>query len=441
MARMNMANAAQLNQIYKNRPRSYRRPVHTHQVRYRPFEITPFMVAPVLAGETLKNLMLQARIVSDPIDNFLLGAWAEHFYFYCKLRDFTAIKSDVETMLLDPSSAFTAADSTTAATTNYNGGTSAVPRWLNYALDQIVKFYFRTPEEVEDGTWDDYVGSGSERYVAAIKNRSFWDSAVGDTAYLASISPDQTLTVGGDDSFTMRELEDKMNVYLWEQQYGFIGGKDLSFEEWLAAQGIRVPGAQDDTQEGMPEVIRYSFNWTYPVNTVNPSDGNPSTAWSWSVRERADKDRFFTEPGFIVGVTLVRPKVYLSKQTHAGFYMLDSAKDWFPALLEQNANFSMKKFATDTAPMLDNNEAIWIDIKDLFLYGDQFINFSLAATDAGLVALPTAAMQKRYPSTTDVDNLFATKTAGVGKVYQDGVTTLMIKGRIGRDTSASISKG
>ena len=143
----------------------------------------------------------------------------------------------------------------------------------------------------------------------------------------------------------------------------------------------------------------------------------------------------------VLGFTCVRPKVYLSKQTHYGMAMLDSAKDFFPGLMEQNANWSMKKFAAATAPLLNQTDAFWVDLKDLFLYGDQFLNFALTETNAGLVALPTAALQKRYPASTDVDNLFVTKTAGTGKVYQDGVTTLMVASRVGRDTSASISKG
>ena len=439
MANLNMANAAQLNQVMKDKRRMIRRPQHTHQLRYRPFQLVPFMVAPVLAGETLRNLQLQARVVSDPIDNFLLGAWCEHYFFYVKLRDITSYKSEIETMLLDPSSSFTAADLSTADTNYYRGGTTATPEWLGYAAEQVLKHYFRTPEEIADATWSVYTINGYP--AVSIKNKSWLDSAVTDTNYLASISPDQTLTVGVDDSFTMRELEDKMNLYLWEQQHGFIGGKNLTFEEWLGAQGINVPGAQDDTEEGRPELIRYAMNWQYPVNTVDPTDGDPSTAWSWSIRERADKDRFFTEPGMVLGFTCVRPKVYLSKQTHYGMAMLDSAKDFFPGLMEQNANWSMKKFAAATAPLLNQTDAFWVDLKDLFLYGDQFLNFALTETNAGLVALPTAALQKRYPASTDVDNLFVTKTAGTGKVYQDGVTTLMVASRVGRDTSASISKG
>jgi hypothetical protein len=43
-------------------------------------------------------------------------------------------------------------------------------------------------------------------------------------------------------------------------------------------------------------------------------------------------------------------------------------------------------------------------------------------------------LQKKYPSSTDADNLFKTKTAGLGKVTMDGITTLMVASRV-RDTS------
>lgn len=439
MPTLNMSAAAAAGELKPRGRRSIRRPQHTHQLRYRPFEIVPFMIAPVLPGESLRNLQLQARIVSNPLDSFLLGAWAEHYYFYVKLRDLTTYKSGIETMLLDPSSAWTAMDTTTARTIFYTAGTSAVPNYLEEAYKQIVKFYFRTPEEVADSTWDDY--TSNNLHLASIKGKTWLDSAITDTNYIANQVPDQTLTVGGDGSFTMKEVEDLMMMWKWEQAHGYIGGKALTFEEWLKAQGINVPGAQDDTEEGKPELIRFALNWTYPVNTVNPSDGEPSTAWSWSIRERADKDRFFTEPGMLVGITVVRPKVYLSKQDTYAMAAMDKAQDWLPSLLSQDPSFTMKKFAAAAAPLQNQAAAFWVDLKDLFLYGDQFVNFALTETNAGLVALPTSAMQKRYVATTDIDNLFVTKTAGTGKVYQDGVTSLMVASHIGRDTSATIAKG
>ena len=47
--------------------RKTRSPQHTWAVKQRPFVITPFMIAPVLPGETLKAGVMQARCVSDPL--------------------------------------------------------------------------------------------------------------------------------------------------------------------------------------------------------------------------------------------------------------------------------------------------------------------------------------------------------------------------------------
>lgn len=67
-----------------------------------------------------------------------------------------------------------------------------------------------------------------------------------------------------------------------------------------------------------------------------------------------------------------------------------------------------------------------MDLVDLFMYGDQFVNFALTETNAGLVALPTPALQKKYPSQTDIEGLFVGTTAATRLVRQDGITTLAI---------------
>ena len=43
--------------------RGTRKPVHNFNLESRPFQIQPMLIAPVLAGETLSNLLLQSRIV------------------------------------------------------------------------------------------------------------------------------------------------------------------------------------------------------------------------------------------------------------------------------------------------------------------------------------------------------------------------------------------
>ena len=72
---------------YGRTSRTPRRPQHTFAIEARPWQLVPFFIAPVLPGETMKNMLFQARIVSDPIKNPLIGWWAEFFFWYVKHRD------------------------------------------------------------------------------------------------------------------------------------------------------------------------------------------------------------------------------------------------------------------------------------------------------------------------------------------------------------------
>ena len=53
--------------------RKLRQPEHAWAVKHLPFAIQPFMIAPVLPGETLKNALLQVRAVLQPVKSALSG--------------------------------------------------------------------------------------------------------------------------------------------------------------------------------------------------------------------------------------------------------------------------------------------------------------------------------------------------------------------------------
>ena len=194
-----------------------------------------------------------------------------------------------------------------------------------------------------------------------------------------------------------------------------------TYEEWLMTYGIK----SQEVELHKPELIRYTRSWSYPSNTVDPITGTPSSAVSWSIAERADKDRFFKEPGFIVGVTTTRPKVYLSKQTGSMSGFMNDVYSWLPATLRGNQEFGWRKLTTTVGPLASQAADYWVDIHDLFVYGDQYVNFSLASTDAGLVALPTAALQKRYPTQAETRSLFTDNVVKM-LVRQDGIVNLGI---------------
>ena len=80
--------------------RNLRRPVYRFQLKTKPWQLQPFMIAPVLPGETLKNGLFQSRVISDPLKHRLLGAHKEYWFFYVRLRDLQG-SADFEAMMLD----------------------------------------------------------------------------------------------------------------------------------------------------------------------------------------------------------------------------------------------------------------------------------------------------------------------------------------------------
>ena len=129
---MNPALAAALPPLTNRRPR---RPTHPFYVKQRPFSLTPFFIAPVLPRETLDMLLWQARAVSAPLKNPLIGHWLEYYFFYVKHRDLDD-RATLTEMMLDPTAntGITAAGATSAALYTAQG---TVP-WVEKCLKRDV---------------------------------------------------------------------------------------------------------------------------------------------------------------------------------------------------------------------------------------------------------------------------------------------------------------
>lgn len=388
--------------------RKLRYPQHHFSVVSQPWQIVPTMIAPVLPGETMANLNLQARTVTDPLaDGFaaLMPWWAENYWYYVKLRDLD-IRDQVEDALLK-GAALPTRGTARAGFYHHAGQVD----WLGLCYERIVAEYFRDEGEA----WN-AVMIGDYAAASAVPRRQNW---------LDSLAPASKLT---DDPNHLQDphshdvLEEYRAMYDKMVQMQMI---ELSFEEWLRPYG--VTGAAT-IEANKPEEIRYAREWTYPTNTVDPVTGIPNTAVSWSLTERADKDRFFQEPGFIVGLSVFRPKVYLGNQRSAAIAGLDNALGWLPALMRDEPHTSLRPFPASvsgagTSPLLGQTEEHWVDMRDLFLYGDQFVNH---ATAGNRPALPAANSELRYATQAMATALF--KTAGANKIRTDGVHRLAIKG-------------
>lgn len=389
--------------------RKMRRPEHRFQLRTRPWQIQPFLLAPVLPGETMKNLLMQARVVTDPVLNPLIGWWAEHYFFYVKHRDLH--ERDLLTqMVLDPSTDLSSIKTAANAKTYHAlGGID----WASLCLRRVVEEFFRDEGEV----WNTEMIDGLP--LAQVSMPGWLDSVINDADY--SPAGDIDLDANADSKITASEVEAGLAHWQFMRQYGLT---EMSYEDYLQSYGVRRPRVELHR----PELLRYTRNWTYPAATVNPADGKPSSAAVWSVAERADKDRFFSEPGFVFGVSVTRPKVYFSKQAGSATDFMTSAFSWLPATMTNDMGVSRLKLAATSGLLTLNADAYWIDVRDILMYGDQFVNFSLASTDAGFVALPTAGLKKKYVSGTDCDALFTYASADPARkeIRQDGVVSLGI---------------
>lgn len=388
-----------------------RRPVHTFNLKQRPMVVQPCMIAPVLPGETLKNLLLQSRVVTAPIKNSLIGWWLEYYFFYVKHSQLDGA-DDFKAMMLDLE--HTVGNAPTAFSQLYQYSTSGVA-WLEQCLKLVTEEYFREEGEA----WNNVTIDGLP--VVAL-NRNSWMDSIRDATTLPSGGDLGDLETAAED-VTIAELDKAFTTYQ------FLLAQNLTnqtYEEWLRTYGVRGAVARDPRT---PELIRYIRDWTYPSNTIDPSDGSATAACSWSVQERADKDRFFAEPGFIVGFTVARPKLYLCKQKASLVQHLDNALAWMPAVMRDDPYTSLREFANSAGPLGGNvTNGYWVDLRDLFLYGDQFANYDLDADTTGVgVDLPTAALNVTYPTEAMLDTVYVSGDCANG-ILQDGVTTLNILG-------------
>lgn len=393
-----------------------RKPAHTFYLKQIPFTIQPFVIAPVLPGETLENLMLQARVVTDPIQNPIIGWWCEYFFFYVKLRDLDD-RDTFTSMMIDPDTTTTALKETDDTVSQYyNPGVNNELNFVEKCLKRVTEEYFRNQDE----TWNNVTINGLP--VCSVIGDTWLDSFINDDSFQTAIEP--TIDTSGA-SVGITTIEAAMRQW---QLLQLDNMTDFTFEDYLRTYGVHVANEEPHR----PELIRFIRQWQYPSNTINQTTGAPTSAVSWAVAERADKKRFFPEPGFIFGVSCIRAKTYFSNQSGAIANYLDTAQNWLPAVLSDDPNTSLVQYTAGAGPLKSNTDDYWFDIKDLFLHGDQYLNEAPATAGKNALALPTAGGVWRYPTNQAMlDGLFVSANA---TIKQDGIVTLNIRGRL-RETS------
>jgi len=399
--------------------RRVRSPSHPFALRHGAFTLQPFLIAPVQAGETLKGALVQHRTVTDPIKNAVTGWWLEHFIFYVKLTQ-TSVPVD---FLFTPGLAIPGANLVTAnSQTNYQQYTAGEQNvnWLGECMKPIVTHYFRSDDEDESlaaGKWGNV-------YIAGRVGVDIFESAMAATVLSGVTDVNVDLNASG--TIMVGEIEQAFREYQMRKQNNLVS---MTFEDYLAQQGVNVPSEKYDAAR--PEMVRVNRDWSYPTNTIEPTTGAAASAVSWAGAFRTDKDRFFSEPGFLVGIQLARPKIYLSSQngTLSGF--LNNAYKWLPKWANQDALAAIENIAV-ASNSVDNPANIAIDLRDLFERGEQFIGADTTNARTPMIATTDNNGVGRYPVQGDVAALFSDTVTNF-HVRTDGVVDLNIATALPRD--------
>ncbi len=396
-----------------------RYPRHSFQTKELPFTAVPFMIAPVLPAETLSSLYLEARVVTDPIVNPIIGWKKEFHFFYVRITDL--LNDTIRDMFIDENNTDLTATlgkaSNSTAFYSAKGGMDYVER----CMQRITALYYRD----EGVAWNAYTTADGYPIVP-IRQDNFLDSLTDK-----DVMPEGAAISGATDA---GDLERLMIAF---EHLRAMGIANMTYEDFLRSYGLSIP--QKD--ENKPELIARFSDFAYPSNTVNPADGSAASAVSWVFKNSMRDPKAFKEPGFIVGVSITRPKVYLAGLAGSAANFMSRAFDWAPALLADMPESTLKYFAGDSGPLGDRLTApdgYWLDMRDLLLYGDQFQNVSAfpassanpaVVGSAHMLPLPTGdTFNTRFPAEADIKQLFKTP-ASAFYVKQDGYVSLGIKGR------------
>lgn len=392
-----------------------RYPKHPFLVQSLPFTLQPMQIARVLPGETLQNVKFESRMVSKPVLNSIIG-WKQHFFlFYVRITDL--LNEAMKEMFVDPTNAeITTGVEAANAPVWYcaKGGVN----WMKLATYRIAETWFR-----DDGETATQYQTATGIPMVQIKQNSFLDSLTDK-----DLMPEGAAISGATDA---GDLERLMEAF---EQLRALGIANMTYEDWLRSQGIAIPGKD----ENKPELIAHWSDYQYPTNHIDTATGAPTSALSWVFNTGQRDPKFFPEPGFLVCLSVTRPKIYFGGLAGSACGFAKRAWDWMPSYVHDMPETSLKSFALDTGPLGDrttNADGYFLDMRDELLYGDQWQNVAAFGADPAntyaqhLLALPTGTtIGWKYPTEAMAKGFFV-DAVNNAYVSQDGYLSFSIKGK------------
>lgn len=417
-----MVTPLQISMPGMHRTRKTRKPQFPLAGTMKPYGIYPMWATPVLPGETLSSTETKYRLLSMPIKHPLAGAWFETWLVYVSLTD---IDPDLAQMFIAegvPTTGFTASADNTRYFTK-----SGQINYLKLATDKVVQTYFRNEEEptVTNATF----GAGEPGIHKASRQNFDWAQnlmfkpASMDLNDLPSALPNEN---------TLTPLEIMK----------LAGMSELTYEKYLMEYGVTKKEAVKEAR--LPEILRYTRDWTVPTNTVEPTTGRPSSCWSWSSTIKSEKPKRFDEPGFVIMFGCVRPKMFDFSIKASMIGELWGFGDWFPVYNLADPAAGIKEYTG--APLVrpaGETDTLIYDHRDLLSHGEPFVNdWTNQPYDLPKISSRSLVdgaeypdLRGLYPSDTDIDNLFAESSQSSPnqkfmRLYYEGIAGADIVGHV-----------
>ncbi len=405
----------------ETRKRFHRRPNFPIAGTLRPFGLYPIMCHPVLPGETLKSATAKWTVISQPLVNPFVGAWLESWLFYVKLTD---IDRELGEMFI--SDTFSDTSYKTATGRRYYFSSDDGIDWIKLCTQRCHDAFFLSEGEtpLTFGTGD------AEIRKIKLNNRAWYQNLMFEPTEAA-------LDVTGE-----RDHAEQMTAWQMVQQMQMT---ELSYESYLEQYGVQSM----NLGIGEPELLRFARSWTKPTNIIDPLTGTPSSAWVWNDELKLEKDKRFLEPGFVIMLAAVRPKMYQAGQVASLIGQMWGFSDWYPAYNLTDPAAGIRRIGTDNETFLSTLNAaegevqLLYDHRDLLAHGEQFVNQAQpqlqhplpisAGWDTQAAASP-AAVRGEYCDNTAIDAIFSGTPANEERCLYEGIVGLTIAGHV-QDTT------
>lgn len=412
----------------KKMGRSLRKPKHSFFITQAAWAMTPFMCHPVWPGETVKSLSYIAKMRSQAINTLhpIMGWWHEVFFYYVKHRDLksrdTLTQFHVEGVPLDD--LISAPDPK-----HYYKGYGV--NWAKLCMECIAQSDFRQKEEdVNSSLIDGYYG-------APLNIKNWMDSLTlantGDPDQGELLGQYTTLDADVDPQYQERYDH-------WERMTA-AGLTTATFDDYLKSFGVKTDRVVKEDLH-VPELMKYQKVFAYPKWDTQVDAYSMIADVACSM----EKDMFIREPGFIVGFTVLRPKVYATRQTGAAIELMNTPETWLPAVLWDQPYTSLRVMDNSESPLEPMDGVTWVDIRDIAVHGDQYLNFPpvlLEQLQNGYsvgVPIPQPNTNRRYPTQADADRMFTSRSVLGGHLDTDGLVSMQIASFI-KDTTPGVAMG